>query len=472
MASLGSLVEVNPRGSRPDGPVSLISIADIDTLTATATPQLMSHAEEAGSARRVAREGDVVFARISPSMENGKVAIVPKLASDVTLVSGELFVLRPEPQVDPRMIWAFLRQQPLLRQLQTFMAGSSGYQRLDREILEQIELPPLSDRQWPFASAALEQLDRAAEIRRATTETLRLLPGAAIASETASGPFAYLDNFDAELKSGTGERSVDAGAMPMLRNSNLLDGSIDATNLRFMPEKPVEAEQILQPGDLLVVRTSGSAATLARCAVYEDQPAEACFASSLVRIRSNTLSPDFLWAWLQTEMARSACLEQAATTTTRYNLSLTGLRRLPVPILGANPHARLSEFARQTRRMLAASNLHLDLIGAATQAHLAHTFAGTRVSSPQEEVLPQASSLGIPLGLQPVFNAASAAQRRTWLAILRGEGFRVDDLASERERAELQHTLAVLEQIGVLIRERKGVIESWHLPDRETELVG
>ena len=52
MANLGSLVEVNPRDPRPDGPVSLISIADIDTLTATAAPQVLSHAEEAGRRAR------------------------------------------------------------------------------------------------------------------------------------------------------------------------------------------------------------------------------------------------------------------------------------------------------------------------------------------------------------------------------------------------------------------------------------
>ena len=38
MPSLGSMVEINPPGGSPSGPVSLISVADLDALTKPAVP--------------------------------------------------------------------------------------------------------------------------------------------------------------------------------------------------------------------------------------------------------------------------------------------------------------------------------------------------------------------------------------------------------------------------------------------------
>ena len=412
----------------------------------------------------------MIFARISPSMENGKVAIVPALKTEVALISGELLVLRPQPGVDARMVWAFLRQERLLRRLRGFMTGSSGYQRLDREILERVELPALEKERWHAASAALEKLDLALAARRETTDVLRRLPGAAAAKLAESAPRAPLGK-RAQFRSGTSERLADVGSQPVLRSPNLLDGSIDQSDLRFLPEARADRElPRLQSGDLLMIRTSGSATNFARAAIYERQPADASFASYLVRIRSERFDPDFLWSWLQTSEAKSACFEQAASTTSRFNLTVGALERLPIPQLTSDRQDRLAGIGREIRKMLVIANLQLDLIRRAIQAHLARQFAGANLPDGSEAAPPRPAVV-IPPGFMSLFEAASATQRVTWEAILRGEGLSLDDLASERERAELQHTLTILEQIGIVVREHEGVIESWRLPDAETELV-
>lgn len=473
MTRLGTVVEINPPGPPPGGRVSLISMADIDPLSATAVPRLPETSDEAGSARRPAREGDVLFARISPSMENGKVAIVPKLETEVALVSGELIVLRPRAPVDPRMIWAFLRQEALLRRLAQLTTGSAGYKRLDRKVLERVELPEIGGSRWGAASQALERLDRAGVLRRSAIELLRGLPGMAMARGAAGAPRAPLGRFDVELRPGTGERSVEAGDVPMLRNPNIVDGSVNRADLRYVPAQPATKIETLRRNDLLIVRSSGSSERFARAAVYEDEPPRAGFASSLVRVRSdNGPSADFLWAWLQTEEARNACLARA-TASNRYNLTLAALRDLPVPDLAPAAHDRLSLLARHLRLLIAACNRQGDLIGEAVQAHLTRAFAGTNVPLAGGVARPAGPVRGVPASLQPVFEAASEAQQKTWLQTLTMKGaFRLTDLRQpDRNRYQLQHTLLVLEQLGVLVKERDGAFEQWRVPDVETEVI-
>src|SRR4051794_31192376 len=55
--------------------------------------------------------GDVIFAKITPCMENGKAAVASGLTNGLACGSTEFYVLRPEDQCDARYIWRFLRQE-------------------------------------------------------------------------------------------------------------------------------------------------------------------------------------------------------------------------------------------------------------------------------------------------------------------------------------------------------------------------
>src|ERR1700754_1938416 len=122
MRRLDELARVNPRTAKElSWPTSLITMADVDAATATARPRIVATSIGAGSASKLVLPGDVLLARISPSMENGKVAIVPRLETAVALASTEFVVLRPEPGVDPRWIWAYLRRASVRRRLRRGM---------------------------------------------------------------------------------------------------------------------------------------------------------------------------------------------------------------------------------------------------------------------------------------------------------------------------------------------------------------
>src|SRR5690606_38553705 len=59
--------------------------------------------------------GDILFAKITPSMENGKAAIASDLVNGIGFGSTEFHVLRPGPLVLPEWIFALIRRPDFLR---------------------------------------------------------------------------------------------------------------------------------------------------------------------------------------------------------------------------------------------------------------------------------------------------------------------------------------------------------------------
>jgi type I restriction enzyme S subunit len=100
--------------------------------------------EVRGKSYRTFAPGDVLFAKITPCMENGKSAIVPDDSSNIGFGSTEFHVLRPHAGVNPRFIWYFVRQESFRRIAEQHMTGTVGQLRVPADFLKEfpIELPP------------------------------------------------------------------------------------------------------------------------------------------------------------------------------------------------------------------------------------------------------------------------------------------------------------------------------------------
>lgn len=467
MTRLGDLAEINPPPGPVEGPLSWIGISTINAERATARP---SPFDGAGSGNRIARPGDVLFARISPSMENGKLAIVPRLETTAAMVSSDLLVLRPRPGVDPGLIWAFLRQRALREELKQFLVGSAGRLRLRSEVIEQLEIAVPDERSWEEASAALVHLDAARQLFRPLERLLRALPAnaaATVAAERSRGPLA---GFFVELRPGSEVGSQERGSVPILRAPNVAGGWIDETGLRFAAERLPE-DSHLRRGDLLVVRFSGSPERVGRVAVYDGSPDPSVHASSLIRIRCPDLEPDFLWAWLQTEEARAAMSERIDASSRRYRLDVKSLAEIPVPVLGDAAEAEIAAFARQARELLRQHRERQALLDRTVEAHLAKTFAGRGAVA---AVDPAAGAKSQPPDYLPrTLAAASAAQQSLWRRVIgMTEGFGLGDLAeADADYADVQHSLAVFEQLGLVVREHEDEAYRWRLPNAELDVL-
>src|SRR5690554_4547875 len=110
---IGNVTEVNPQKPQVD-----------DELEVTFLPMAMVEEETGRYHRRETRkfsqvkkgytgfiEGDVLFAKITPCMENGKIAVINSLTSSVGFGSTEFHVLRPSIAIEKKYLFFYLVQK-------------------------------------------------------------------------------------------------------------------------------------------------------------------------------------------------------------------------------------------------------------------------------------------------------------------------------------------------------------------------
>jgi len=93
------------------------------------------------------REGDVLFAKVSPCMENGKSAIARGLINGIGFGSTEFHVLRPIKNVCAEWVYFYIRQKRFREEAAKNMTGTVGQRRVPVEFLKKvtIPLPPLDE---------------------------------------------------------------------------------------------------------------------------------------------------------------------------------------------------------------------------------------------------------------------------------------------------------------------------------------
>lgn len=125
-----------------DAPVTFVPMAAVDErLAAITAPEVRNYAEVQKGYTPFA-EGDVLFAKVTPCMENGKAALASGLIGGVGFGSTEFHVLRP----DTRLILAeyllhFVRQRQFREQAKAAFVGTGGLQRVPPDFFKRVKLP-------------------------------------------------------------------------------------------------------------------------------------------------------------------------------------------------------------------------------------------------------------------------------------------------------------------------------------------
>lgn len=95
------------------------------------------------------RDGDVLFAKITPCMENGKIAVARGMRGGVGCGSTEFHVLRPREATDAEYLRYYLVRSAYRSDAQRNMQGAVGQQRVPTDYLREsvIPLPPKAEQQ-------------------------------------------------------------------------------------------------------------------------------------------------------------------------------------------------------------------------------------------------------------------------------------------------------------------------------------
>jgi type I restriction enzyme S subunit len=118
------------------------------------------------------RDGDVIFARITPCMQNGKSAVARDLENGVGVGSTEFHVLRPTREINAEYLHVIVRLKSFRADAASHFTGTAGQQRVPRSFFDGkiIQVPPL-----PEQKRIVEYLDglqaKLDEVKRLQTET-------------------------------------------------------------------------------------------------------------------------------------------------------------------------------------------------------------------------------------------------------------------------------------------------------------
>ncbi len=143
--ALSEAVELNPKPDRraltDDTEVSFVPMAAVEAASGRMDASTVRRYAEVKKGYTHFRDGDVLFAKITPCMENGKMAVAHNLRNGIGLGSTEFHVLRPRDGVDPHYVYHFVSSGRYRSEAAHHMTGAVGQKRVPLAFLEQSQIP-------------------------------------------------------------------------------------------------------------------------------------------------------------------------------------------------------------------------------------------------------------------------------------------------------------------------------------------
>ena len=139
---LSEIAEVNPSSNfkcKDEELVSFITMADVSEDGEIINQQSKMYGE-VKKGYTVFQDGDILFAKITPCMENGKGALALNLINGIGFGSTEFHVLRPIDSRDTAFIYFLTMNKKFRQQARRFMRGTAGQLRVPKDFLDEYVL--------------------------------------------------------------------------------------------------------------------------------------------------------------------------------------------------------------------------------------------------------------------------------------------------------------------------------------------
>ncbi|MGH7864894.1 MAG: restriction endonuclease subunit S [Candidatus Binataceae bacterium] len=346
-APLSLVCTVNPRldkARRPsDGTeVTFVPMASVDeTFGQIKAPQVRAYSEVAKGFTPF-RENDVLLAKITPCMENGKAAIARNLRNGIGFGSTEFHVLRAGPEILPEWIFYYIRQPDFRRRAKATFRGAVGQQRVPADFLEREVVPvPHLDEQRRIADI----LTRAEGIirlqRQAADKAREAIPALFLdmfgdpATNSRKWDITHLgDLIGKGPQNGLYKPATEYGeGYPILRIDGFYDGRVtDLGSLRRVRLTDEEAARYaLKEGNIVINRVN-SPEYLGKSAIVPPLDEFTVFESNMMQFSVNqeSIDPRFLIQLLQTPYIRQVTLSRAKHAINQSSINQTDVKSLPV----------------------------------------------------------------------------------------------------------------------------------------------
>jgi len=118
--------------------------------------------------------GDVIFAKVTPCMENGKVAVVEKLENGIGYGSSEFHVIRCSDELLNKFAFYFLVQDKFRNEAANAMTGAVGLRRVPKQFIENYIIPlPTDEEQQQIIQEIESRLSVCDKIEVTITDSLK-----------------------------------------------------------------------------------------------------------------------------------------------------------------------------------------------------------------------------------------------------------------------------------------------------------
>lgn len=305
MAKLGEYCEVNP------SKVTLSDDALVSFVPMTAVSE--DGIIDVSSTRKYAdvktgftcfQNGDVLFAKITPCMENGKGAIAENLNNGIGFGSTEFHVLRPDPtRLDSKYLYYCTVWPTFRKDCERNMTGSAGQKRVPKKYIEtyDVSIPDLPTQRR--IAATLDKVSEGIAVCRQMLADLDVMVKARFVEMFGSihdNHYGYrvctIQDVCEPIKDGTHQTPTytedTISGFKFLSSKDVTTGKIDWDHLKYIPaslHEQLYSRLAPRKGDILLAKngTTGIAAIVDRDEVFD-------IYVSLALLRPKGINPVYL----------------------------------------------------------------------------------------------------------------------------------------------------------------------------------
>lgn len=327
------------------------------------------------------RENDVLFAKITPCMENGKIAVARGLNNGFGYGSTEFYVFRCSEELRPKYLFYYLTQDIFRRDAKRNMSGAVGQLRVPKRYLEECIIPAPSVDEQDKIIAKIEELfsetDSADGLLTSATKLLKIYQQAVIDSvfdAIWSDDNLTTLNDVADIRGGVTKgrklKDTEIIQLPYLRVANVQDGYLDLKQIKYIPGSVADLERYkLQYGDILFTE-GGDKDKLGRGTIWRNQIEDCIHQNHIFRARVDLTKtdPEYVSFAAQTTRSRHYFFSKAKQTTNLASINMTQLKLLEIPNVSID---KQKEVVSKIQSMLSkVTNAHDSLILSSDFGHV------------------------------------------------------------------------------------------------------
>jgi type I restriction enzyme, S subunit len=302
--------------------------------------------------------GDVLMAKITPCMENGKAAYLRDLVTKQGFGSTEFHVLRPRRGVDARFLFYLIWNPRFRAEASKHMTGSAGQKRVPTGFLKQARVPLVEPSEQRRIADILDKADAIRRKRKqAISLTEELLRSAFLdmfgdpVTNPKGWPMQSLKKCLAmPLRNGRSPSTDGPHSAEVLTLSAITRGRFDPAAVKtgaFAAVPPSEVRVDVR--DFLVCRGNGNVSLVGAGEFASYAMADVVFPDTMIAVRpdENLLSRAYLAAIWRSAHVRRQIEKGARTTNGTYKINQELLESVAFPLPGPELQNKFAEVHRR-----------------------------------------------------------------------------------------------------------------------------